>query len=34
MTSVFAHETWFDHGAYPADWGRRTTPAAAAEAVA
>ncbi len=21
MTSLFAHETWFDHGAYPTDWG-------------
>ena len=21
MTLLFAHETWFDHGAYPTDWG-------------
>jgi hypothetical protein len=21
MTFPFAHETWFDHGAYPTDWG-------------
>jgi hypothetical protein len=21
MSSLFAHETWFDHAAYPADWG-------------
>jgi len=21
MTLPFAHETWFDHGAYPTDWG-------------
>src|SRR3712207_1121847 len=21
MTFTFAHETWFDHGAYPTDWG-------------
>src|SRR3712207_2124107 len=21
MTFTFAHETWFDHGVYPTDWG-------------
>src|SRR4051812_28142746 len=21
MSMPFAHETWFDHGAYPTDWG-------------
>src|SRR5215216_3468615 len=21
MTLPFAHETWFDHGVYPTDWG-------------